>query len=121
MKLSKEIATALNKIPNPEMKWNEFATRLCGTDSESEISQIKRKSDFADRCMELLNYWSVQKGEGWDQFLPVLSEVSLNAPAKKLQKAIMSLQQGSLHGQTSSEHSNEQIEQGTVVNKEILS
>ena len=108
-KVSKKIAIALSDIPNPEVKWEEFATKLCGTKSRCSIAEIKRKPDFADRCMFLLNYWSVHKAEGWDRLISVLSEVDLNAPANELQKAISSLQSRNSSGH----NSDEQLEQGS--------
>ena len=83
------------------MKWDEFARALMGKDSRNKgnISQIKqRNNDFGDRCKALLGLWKQTTIEEprWDRVEAVLREINLNEVARKLQKAITSLNSSQL-------------------------
>ena len=99
--VSKEIGIALSGSLNPEMKWDEFVRELMENDSRNkgDISQIKqRNNDFGDRCKALLGLWKQTTFEEprWDRVEAVLRKINLNEVARKLQKAITSLNSSQL-------------------------
>ena len=94
--VSKEIGSALARIPNPETKWDEFATKLMGTDSKANghISQItQRNIDFVDRCKALLECWkaTAKQEPRWDLIVTVLTKIGLHGPARVLDRDITNL------------------------------
>ena len=103
LKVSSEISNALTVLPNPEIKWDEFAMGLMGTNNGS-VNQIKqRNSGYGDRCKALLEYWKTTTKElHWDLVVAVLQDIGLHRPARILNEAITCLKPQNL-GQTSLE------------------
>ena len=94
LQVSKELGSALAETPNAEMKWDEFAMKLMGTNNKPIKSIKQSKSDYGDRCKALLEYWKTTTEEPrWDSIVAVLREVDLDGPAGILNRAITHLKQ----------------------------
>ena len=92
-KVSNEISSILNVVPNSEVIWENFGLALLKIDENTVLTNFV--GNFANRCRALLDYWrKVYREEGWDQVIIALNkQAELKALATKLEEDLKSLMQ----------------------------